>query len=82
MKAKGQGKEKGLRGAGVLAIGFGLLVMLIIVFVFLDRFSKSDAVMSYEECVKAKGSSILTSYPSVCLTRDKKSFVNPAEQRP
>ena len=37
----------------------------------------ASAVDSYERCIKAPGSVILDSYPSVCITRAKQQFTNP-----
>jgi len=36
-----------------------------------------NAPTTYEECIKAPGSSLQESYPGTCVTKDGKSFVQP-----
>lgn len=38
------------------------------------------SVSTYAECQKAPGSVILDSYPSICMTSDKKQFTNPDQK--
>ncbi len=56
-----------------------VVVILVVVGVILLIHPQSISIQSYADCSKAEGSTIQTSYPTVCITKDKKRFTNPSE---
>ena len=63
-------------------IGLLILSIVVIVFVGLGVFlliQPQQSIQSYAECIKDKDSVMQTSYPTVCVTKDKKRFTNPSE---
>ena len=52
-----------------------ILILLAVIYgVWRLQSGSSPAVTSYEECVKSKGSTLLTSYPATCVTEGGQSF--------
>ena len=56
-------------GVAILAIGIGVGLAV-------GKYSPKQ-ISSYEDCIKAKGSSIQESYPGACVTVSGQSFVQP-----
>jgi hypothetical protein len=65
----------------VLLITAGLAAILIISFAFMksQENAKMQSIDSFEECAAA-GYPIMDSYPQQCMTPDKRTFTNPAQQ--
>lgn len=42
-----------------------------------QEYTRAPQVSSYEECIKIKGSVVQESYPSTCVTKDGKQFIQP-----
>lgn len=72
---------------------FVIIIILIVVviigalgFLFWRNFINSgetkNTPQTYQECVAAKDSKILETYPEQCVTADGKSFTNPAQKAP
>ncbi len=56
----------------VQAVIIGLLLTLF-VYLSITGAGKPD-ISDYDDCAKAKGSELLTSYPGICVTKDGQSF--------
>ena len=54
-----------------------IVLVLIILFIAFSSHRNAYTINSYEECVKAKGSSIAYSYPGFCVTKDGDRFDQP-----
>ncbi len=52
----------------------GLLILAVMTFLF---WSSNQKLVSYEQCARAKGSTILTTYPPICMTHDGQRFTGP-----
>ena len=46
-------------------------------FIAYQKVNKPKLPQNYEDCTKSKGSIIRESYPAVCVTKDKKEFIQP-----
>jgi hypothetical protein len=71
-------QNNGLRN---IFIDFSVCNLVIIALALFSRFTPKNSIDTYEGCVKEKSSRIVESYPSVCVTANKQSFVNTAQQR-
>ena len=71
----------GLKGLKSVLLGLIFLVTLIAILGMLTQSSDKNTITNYEQCARTKDSRIVESYPSVCTTKDKRSFVNTSQQR-
>ncbi|MEP7166809.1 MAG: hypothetical protein ABI758_02410 [Candidatus Woesebacteria bacterium] len=61
----------------LFAIAIMLFAFIGIVFIQVVKRQTNSTVTTYDSCVKAKGSTILESYPSVCVSVSGKRFIQP-----
>jgi hypothetical protein len=80
MNMTNQANDSGMKGAKSLLIGFIILALILFAFALINKSAESK-IMNYESCAQSKGSRIIETYPQTCITADKHSFINPAEQR-
>lgn len=73
-------EKKELALAKLILIVLAIVGLAVVVWVAWLKPSHEDSTInSYKSCAEA-GNPILDSYPSVCITKDGKRFVNPAEK--
>lgn len=79
LKLSRREKKKLSRMRWLIVLVALVLVVLGVWLVWIRPMQRGSGVRSYAECVAA-GNPVQESYPEVCLTRDGKRFVNPAQQ--
>ena len=73
-------QTNGIRGFKTFLFGVILVIILMVILGILSRVNKDNLVTNFEQCTQSTGSHTVETYPSVCTTKDQKSFVNKAQQ--
>ncbi|HRQ86944.1 MAG TPA: hypothetical protein PLY16_02430 [Candidatus Saccharibacteria bacterium] len=80
----GRKLKKSSGGAGIIVLVVAIVAVVLAavtyIFVTLTFGPPETLVTNFDECVAAKGSSLLESYPEQCVTSDGRSFVNPHQE--
>src|SRR3989344_676844 len=68
----------------VVSMGLSAFLMILLFgaafFIAYQKVNKPKIPQNYEDCTKTKGSIIRESYPAVCVTKDKKEFIQPISE--
>lgn len=63
-----------------LLLMIGVFIVAAVITYTATIFTPNQNVTSYQDCINARGSSVQESYPSVCVTKDGRKFIQPLSE--